>query len=258
MNDDVFSRGGYPGGSLHARLVQSLGSRIVSGRLAPGAALPTEAQLVEEFGSSRSTVREAVKVLTAKGLVLARTRTGTVVQPEGNWNLLDPEVLAWRYNGNPSVAQLDDLAGLRVALEPEAARLAAIGRRRRQVAEIRAAYERMAVTLNDPDEFIEHDLAFHRAVVQAGGNQLLVQLDGLLSLALQAARQVHTRNVRRNRRTLPDHLAVIEAIENRDAPTASILMRSLVQSAQHDIHRERARPTAAARSTTNDVSGSRQ
>jgi GntR family galactonate operon transcriptional repressor len=250
MNSDAALGGGYPGGSLHGRLVRTLGVRIVSGRLAPGEVLPTEAQLVEEFGSSRSTVREAVKVLTAKGLVLARPKIGTAVQPESNWNLLDPDVLAWRYTSEPSVAQLDDLAGLRVALEPEAARLAALGRRRRQVAEIRSAYEHMAATLADPDEFIEHDLAFHRAVVQASGNQLLVQLNDLLFLALEAARQVHTRNVRRNRRTLPAHLAVVEAIEARDAPTAATLMRSLVQGAQHDIHRERTRPTAAARPTT--------
>src|ERR1700712_583568 len=102
MNADVSANAGYPGGGLHGHLVQSLGVRIVSGRLAPGVALPTEAQLVEEFGSSRSTVREAIKVLTAKGLVVARTKAGTVVQPESNWNLLDPDVLAWRYEHEPS------------------------------------------------------------------------------------------------------------------------------------------------------------
>lgn len=240
--------GGYLGRGLHGRLVQTLGARIVSGEWPPGATLPTEAQLVGEFGSSRSSVREAVKVLTAKGLVQARTRTGTVVQPQASWNLLDPEVLAWRYDGSPSNGQLDDLAGLRVALEPEAARLAASARNRRPVAEIRAAYERMAATLADPDEFIGHDLAFHRAVVQASGNQLLLQLNDLLFLAFEAARQVHTRNVRRNRRTLPDHLAVVEAIETRQGESAAALMRSLVEGAQHDIRRERARPTTTTRS----------
>ena len=243
MNTEAPPSGGSTAGGLHGRLVQALGARIVSGELAPGAAVPTEAQLVEETGSSRSTIREAMKVLTAKGLVVARPKIGTLVQPESSWNLLDPDVLAWRYNGEPTVAQLDDLAGLRVALEPEAARLAALGRDRRLVAEIRAAYGRMEASLTDPDEFIEHDLAFHRAVILAGGNQLLAQLDILLRLALEAARQVHTRNVRRNRRTLPDHLAVVEAIERRDAEAAAGLMRTLVQGAQHDIHRERARPT---------------
>jgi GntR family galactonate operon transcriptional repressor len=232
---------GSPGG-LHGRLVQVLGLRIVSGQLEPGNSLPTEAQLVTDFGSSRSTVREAIKVLSAKGLVVARTKVGTLVRPESDWNLLDPDVLGWRYNSNPSVAQLDDLAGLRVALEPESARLAAAARDRRPVAEIRAAYGRMEATLTVPDDFIEHDLDFHRAVVQASGNQLLVQLNSLLFLAFEAARQVHTRNVRRNRRTLPAHLAVVEAIERRDAEAAAALMRSLVRGAQHDIHRERARP----------------
>ncbi len=250
MNTDAPPGAGHPGAGLHGRLVRSLGVRIVSGQLSPGDALPTEAQLVEEFGSSRSTVREAVKVLSAKGLVVARTRVGTLVQPESSWNLLDPEVLAWRYTSDPSGAQLDDLAGLRVALEPEAARLAASARNRRCVAELRAAYGRMEATLADPDEFIEHDLDFHRRVVEASGNQLLVQLNSLLFLAFEAARQVHTRNVRRNRRTLPAHLAVVEAIERRDADAAASLMRSLVQGAQHDIRRDRARTITSAGSRT--------
>jgi GntR family transcriptional regulator, galactonate operon transcriptional repressor len=248
MTTEAPPSAGRGGGGVHGRLVQALGARIVSGQLSPGDALPTEAQLVEEFGSSRSSIREAVKVLTAKGLVVARTKAGTVVQPQSGWNLLDPDLLAWRYNGEPSIAQLDDLAGLRVALEPEAARLAATGKDRRKVAEIRAAYGRMEATLADPDEFIEHDLAFHRAVVEASGNQLLVQLNSLLLVAFGAARQFHARNVRRNRRTVPAHLGVVEAIERRDAEEAAGLMRALVQSAQHDIHRERVNSRQSSRS----------
>ena len=234
---------GYEAGGLHGRLVHELGRRIVSGDLAPGELLPTENELVIELGSSRSAVREAVKVLTAKGLVRARTRAGTLVQPERAWNLLDPDVLAWRYEGHPTADQLDDLAGLRVALEPEAARLAATSRDRRAVGTIRDCYRRMEDTVSEPDEFIGHDLAFHRAVVEAGGNQLLVHLNELMSAALAAGRQVHTRNVRRNRRTLPAHRAVLEAITSRDADEAAAVMRRLVLGAQQDLRRDRRRAT---------------
>jgi len=240
----------YRSDGVHGRLVHELGRRIVTGRLAPGEVLPTEAALVEELGSGRSAVREAVKVLTAKGLVRTRTKVGTVVQPEAAWNLLDPDVLAWRYQAQPAGyqaqatgyqptgKQLDDLTGLRIALEPQAARLAARARDRTGIAAIGHAYLRMTGTIDDPDAFIGHDLAFHRAITEAAGNLLLSQLSDLLAVALEAARQVHTRNVRRNRRTLPAHKAVLDAITGRDADLAEELMRKLVTGAQHDIRRD--------------------
>jgi GntR family galactonate operon transcriptional repressor len=193
----------YRSDGVHGRLVHDLGRRIVSGEFAPGDLLPTETALVTELGSGRSAVREAVKVLTAKGLVRTRTKTGTVVLPEATWNLLDPDVLAWRYQTAPTGQQLDDLAGLRVALEPEAARLAARARSKAATAPIEAAYQWMAGTVTDPDTFIEHDLAF------------------------------------RNRRSLQQHRAVLDAITSHEAEAAAALMRKLVTGAQHDIRRDR-------------------
>ncbi|HTT50926.1 MAG TPA: FadR/GntR family transcriptional regulator [Streptosporangiaceae bacterium] len=240
---DLLSARSYRRDGVHGRLVHDLGRRIVSGEFAPGELLPTETALVTQLGSGRSAVREAVKVLTAKGLVRTRTKTGTVVLPEATWNLLDPDVLAWRYQASPTGKQLDDLAGLRVALEPEAARLAARTRSRAATAPITAAYQRMAGTVADPDTFIGHDLAFHRAIVDAGGNLLMAQLSDLLHTALTAARQVHTRNVRRNKRTLAAHQAVLDAITSHDAEAAGTLMRKLVTGARRDIRREQHQKT---------------
>jgi GntR family transcriptional regulator, galactonate operon transcriptional repressor len=229
----------YRRDGLHGRLVHELGRGIVTGELAVGSPLPTEEQLVGIFGSSRSAIREATKVLVAKGLVVSRRKVGTIVQPETSWNLLDPDVLAWRYEHEPTTGQLDHLAQMRVVLEPEAARLAARAKGRAAVGAVRASYHRMEETIDDPDAFIVHDLAFHRAVVEAGGNELLVHLHSVLEVALAAARQVHTRNVRRNKRSLPAHRAVLEAIASRDADAAAARMREVVTNAQHDIRRER-------------------
>ena len=239
---------GYTSEGLHGRLVHELGLRIVAGEFAPGDTLPTEEKLMVELSAGRSALREATKVLAAKGLLLARPKVGTQVQPEWQWNLMDPDVLAWRYESNPTATQLDDLAGMRVALEPEAARLAARTRDRDAVRAIRASYEDMAATLGDTEAFIANDLRFHRSVIVAGGNQLLVHLNDLMSVALAAAREIHTRDVRRNRRTLPAHLAVVEAIEARDADRAASLMRTLVQGAQHDIRRSRVNVAKEVRS----------
>jgi GntR family transcriptional regulator, galactonate operon transcriptional repressor len=238
---------GYRSDGVHGRLVHALGSRIASGRLGPGESLPTEAALEVELGSGRSAVREAVRVLSAKGLVWARPRTGTVVQPEEAWNLLDPDVLAWRYQNDPTDQQLLDLAGLRVALEPEAARLAARAKDRRALAALREAYLRMEATVDDTDDFIATDLVFHRAVVAAGGNELLLHLNDLMSVAFAAVREVHTRNVRRNKRSLPAHRAVLEAISAREPEEAAALMRTVVTNAQHDIRRERTRQARTQR-----------
>lgn len=229
----------YRRDGVHGRLVHELGRRIVSGEIPAGETLPTEAALVAELGSGRSAVREAVKVLTAKGLVKSRTKLGTVVQPESAWNLLDPDVLAWRYDAAPTDKHLDDLSGVRIAVEPEAARLAARAKDRAGIAAIQHAYLLMEQTIDDPDEFITHDLAFHQAIVTAGGNQLLDQLSTLMSMAFASARQVHTRNVRRNKRTLPAHKAVLDAIVARRGDEAAELMRTLVTGAQHDIRRDR-------------------
>jgi DNA-binding FadR family transcriptional regulator len=235
----------YRRDNLHGRLVHELGRRIVSGVYAAGQTLPTEAALVAELGSGRSAVREAVKVLTAKGLVRARTKVGTVVQPEASWHVLDPDVLAWRYENEPDDRHLEDLSGVRVAFEPEAARLAARTKDRSGVAAIQQAYLLMEQSIDDPDRFIGHDVAFHAAIVQAGGNELLEQLSSLMSVAFAAARQVHTRNVRRNKRTLPAHKAVLDAIVERRADDAFDLMRALVTGAQHDIRRDRRAGTSA-------------
>ncbi len=236
----------YQRDGLHGRLVHELGREIVTGRLPAGEPLPTEEQLVRAFGSSRSAVREATKVLVAKGLVVSRRKVGTIVQPESSWNLLDPDVLAWRYENEPTGVHLDHLAEMRVVLEPEAARLAARAKDRKAVRAVQESYHRMEETLDDPDAFILHDLAFHRAVVDAGGNDLLVHLHAVLEVALAAARQVHTRNVRRNKRSLPAHKAVLDAIVARDGDQAAALMRQVVTNAQHDIRRERRRSTGAA------------
>jgi GntR family transcriptional regulator, galactonate operon transcriptional repressor len=229
----------YRSDGVHGRLVHELGRSIVRGDFPPGETLPTEASMVTGYGSGRSAVREAIKVLTAKGLVRTRTKVGSVVQDESAWNLLDPDVLAWRYDAEPTDKHLEDLGGVRVTVEPEAARLAARSPDRSGVAAIQQAYLLMEQTIDEPDAFIRHDLAFHHAIVAAGGNRLLEQLSALMSGAFSSARQVHTRNVRRNKRTLPGHKAVLDAIVARRGDEAASLMRTLVTGAQHDIRRDR-------------------
>ncbi len=113
------------GQNLTYRIVEALGVAIVSGAYSIKNPFPIEAELCIQYGASRSVLREAVKMITAKGLLSARPRQGTWVQPEEAWNLLDPDVLRWLLERKPTYALLREFAQVRLAVEPKAAALAA-------------------------------------------------------------------------------------------------------------------------------------
>jgi GntR family galactonate operon transcriptional repressor len=226
--------GGYPGQARHAQVVHTLGAAIVHGELGPGRCLPTEEELVTRLAVGRSALREGVKVLAGKGLLESRTSAGTRVRPRGSWNLLDPDVLRWRYQPPASAADIAVLADLRVALEPGAARLAAEHASAAQRGAVAAAMTRLWTTVGEPAQFIEADLAFHRAVFAACGNDLLLYIHDVVSVALGAIRPLHTHSVAHNRETLPAHQRVAEAIGRGHHRKAEAAMREIVEGARAD------------------------
>ncbi|MGH3168088.1 MAG: FadR/GntR family transcriptional regulator [Trebonia sp.] len=228
----------YPERARHARVVHELGARIVRGGLAPGDAVPTEDELVTEFGVGRSALREGVKVLAGKGLLESRTSAGTRVRPRESWNLLDPDVLTWRFADDPGAADIRSLAGLRVALEPGAARLAAESATAEQRGAIAVEMARLWATVDDPDAFIEADLAFHRAVFAAANNDLLLYIHDVVSVAMSAIRPLHTHSIGHNRETLPGHERVALAIRRGHTVKAETAMREVVEVARDDALRE--------------------
>ncbi len=228
----------YPERARHAQVVHELGARIVRGGLAPGDAVPTEDELVTQFHVGRSTLREGVKVLAGKGLLESRTSAGTRVRPRESWNLLDPDVLTWRFAPSASAEDIRVLAGLRVALEPGAARLAAESATARQRSEIAVAMARLWATVDDPEAFTEADLAFHRAVFAAANNDLLLYIHDVVSVALSAIRPLHTRSVGHNRETLRGHERAATAIRRGHHLKAEAAMRDVVEVARDDALRE--------------------
>jgi len=225
----------YPLRGQHGRVVHALGARIAGGDLAPGEPLPTEEQLVGELGVGRSALREAMKVLGGKGLVESRTRAGTRVRPREAWHLMDPDVLGWRYRTAPTLADLEDLAGLRVAVEPGAARLAAEQAAADGVRRIEQALAAMRANLADPESFVRADLAFHAAVFEASGNALLIHLHKMIAIALAAVRPVHTRDPARYAASVGQHERVTTAIRRHHARQAEESMRQLVEGARDDL-----------------------
>ena len=167
--------------------MHAIGRRIVSGEIQPGEQLPTPARV----RASRGVVREAVKVLAAKGLVVSRPKTGTRVRPPESWNLLDPDVLAWRQEGLPPGAFLAKLTEVRLLIEPGAAELAARRAGPAQLAALQAALRDMrdALDLSPPDyeAYNEADIRFHRAIVQACDNEVLEQMGAIVNTTLLVA-----------------------------------------------------------------------
>jgi DNA-binding FadR family transcriptional regulator len=217
--------------TLHGHVVEWLGVRIVSGEFRVGSRLPNEDELAAQIGVSRGGLREAVKALAAKGLVVARPRVGTSVQPREDWNLLDPDVIEWRSRVRDDQF-VRDLLELRLIVEPGVARLAARRADADQVARLSAACAEMEESAPDlpasEARFIAADLAFHLTLLRACGNELVAQLSRLLESGLEHSFEVTVHLSDGVARTLPLHLKVLESVEQRDGDGAAEAMRSML------------------------------
>ncbi|MEM5314538.1 FadR/GntR family transcriptional regulator [Paraburkholderia sp. JHI869] len=205
--------------SMHARIVQELGMQIVGGTLAPGQRLPAEPTLCETYGVSRPVLREATRVLVAKGLVVSKPRVGSVVRPREEWHMLDPDVLYWTVNSIPEGEFFRSLMTVRQIIEPAAAALAAISANDEDRARIIAAYARMEQAQTAAD-LLEPDLEFHRAIMAATHNNMLAYIGNMLSLALSESIKLTSRHPNTHALSLPRHKAILTAIEHGDALAA--------------------------------------
>ena len=215
------------GRNLTYGLLELLGRAIVTGHYSDRP-FPTEAGLAAHHGVSRSVTREAVKMLTAKGLLTARPRKGTVVQPVDHWNLFDTDVLRWLLERKFSLQLLRHFNDLRVAIEPAAAALAARSPDPLRIAEIAAGYDRMAAAELGQDDPLDADIAFHVAILKASGNPFYMQFRDLVTTALRTSIRF-TNSIQGRTASLPQHHAVLRAIAARDPASASRAMVALIE-----------------------------
>ncbi|WP_420138545.1 FadR/GntR family transcriptional regulator [Sphingomonas sp.] len=214
------------GRNLTYGMLEKLGRAIVTGAY-DAQTFPTEAQLAVQHGVSRSVTREAVKMLTAKGLLTARPRIGTVVQPTPAWNLFDADVLRWLLERESSVDLLRQFSQLRLAIEPEAAALAARFARDADLRSITAGLERMEAAEQGSDDTLDADIAFHVAILRATQNRFYAQFRDVVATALQTSIRF-TNRIRGRNASLPDHAQVRDAIVAGDAELARRTMRRLI------------------------------
>jgi DNA-binding FadR family transcriptional regulator len=239
----------YSKRSLHGQVAHDLGGRILCGDLAPGAVLPNEADFSASLRVSRTALREAIKVLAAKGLVESRPKTGTRVRPRTDWNLLDPDVLAWQFAAGPFTRFIEDLFELRQMIEPQAAAIAARRAGPVEVERIEEAYRGMEAAGNDSDLWIDPDLRFHQAIIRATGNELLWPLGAIIETALATSFRLSSADWDGPIHSLPLHRAILDAIRMRDPEAAQAAMHRLLDGAAEDVRRSLAdkRPKASKR-----------
>jgi DNA-binding FadR family transcriptional regulator len=220
---------------LHEQVVQQLVQRIVGGEFSPGESLPTEPDLAQRFGVSRTVVREAVRVLASKGLVSVRQGSGMWVQPADRWDHLDPLLIFERVRGGGDNALLDELIETRRVLETEIAALAAERRTAEDLRVLEAALDGMERSKEDAEEYTRQDIVFHDAILAAARNRLLREALRPVASALREGRFIAVRRAGVISRSLPSHRAIHAAIEEQNADQAREAMRKHITQFEEDI-----------------------
>ena len=220
---------------LHQSVAQDLGIAILSGAYKPGAHFAGEIEQSAAMGVSRTAYREAIRILTAKGLLESKPKAGTHVTPRERWNLLDPDMLAWMFMGTPDEQFIRDLFELRNLLEPAAAKLAAERRTTEQLEVMQAAIADMRAHGLATTEGQAADQRFHATLLAASGNQALATLASSVGAAVQWTTNFKQRANPNPRDPLPEHIAVADAIAAGDPAQAFGAMETLIDLAFKDM-----------------------
>ena len=214
----------------HAQVVDELGKAIVSGEFPVGSILPGDPELAMRFKVSRTVLREAMKTLAAKGLIVPRARIGTRVTAKNQWNLFDSDVLTWHFHRGVDEEFLYHLSEIRLAFEPHAAALAAVNATEAEI----SGMMRLAVAMGDPGHTAETlamaDLRFHLAVVEASGNPFMRTVGSLIEAALVGIFKLSSPGTNENRtaEVSASHRLIVDAIAKRDRLGAAQAMRDVI------------------------------
>lgn len=152
----------------------------------PGSPLPAEAELCEEFATSRNIIREVFRSLMAKRLIEMKRYRGAFVAPRNQWNYLDTDVLQWVLENDYDPRLISAMSEVRNLVEPAIARWAAERATSSDLAQIESALNEMIANNQDREAFNEADIRYHEAVLQSVHNPVLQQLSIAIS-SLQRA-----------------------------------------------------------------------
>ncbi|MFF5567449.1 FadR/GntR family transcriptional regulator [Streptomyces sp. NPDC012623] len=224
------------GRGLHTRVLDTLGLAITAGEYPEGSVVRTD-EVAQRFDVSRTVVREVVRVLESMHLVQSRRRVGVTVRPTEEWNVYDPRVIRWRLAGADRPRQLRSLTTLRSAIEPVAAGLAARRATPEQCAALTERALGMVATSRGGrlEEYLVHDIAFHRVVLNASGNEMFARLGDVVAEVLTGRTQHQVMFEDPDPAAVTLHVGVAEAVREGDAARAEELTRQIAVGALHEL-----------------------
>lgn len=224
------------GRGLHGRVLDALGPAITAGEYPPGSVLRTD-ELAQRFDVSRSVMREAVRVLESMHLVESRRRVGVTVRPKDEWNVYDPQVIRWRLAGADRPQQLRSLTVLRSAIEPVAAALAAKHATAEQCAELTECALGMVANSKGHrlEGYLFHDIAFHRVILNASGNEMFARLGDVVAEVLTGRTRHEVMFEDPDPAAVTLHVRLAEAIRAGDAGHAEALTREIAEGALQEL-----------------------
>lgn len=222
--------------SAQDQVVHDLATAILRGDFPEGSILPAEAEMVERFAVSRTVLREAMKTLAAKGLLISKTKVGTRIRDHVDWNMFDPDVLAWRLEIGLDRRFLESLYEIRLAVEPAAAALAAIRRSDADVVRLRSLIDDISRPGHDRSSFALADLALHLEIGAVSGNPFMRSLSSIIEAALMATftRMSPTEDPRRLAFVANNHAAIVDAIAQRNSAAAALAMKTVIEDGMRD------------------------
>lgn len=226
--------------STHDLISKEIAKRILSGMYASGDSLPNENDLIDEFRVSRTALRESLKTLAAKGLVIAKTKIGTKVLPASFWNYFDPNVLSWRLELGVDSEFLTKLYEVRQALEPAAAAMAATRRTPENLERMESCLDRMDKYHATRQTYAEPDLQFHQEILMASHNPFIQSFSSIIEASILCAFEVSAPidSPERQAQSIQRHRSILEAIRDRQPAAASDAMSLVIVEGIENAHIE--------------------
>jgi DNA-binding FadR family transcriptional regulator/acetyl esterase/lipase len=233
---ELLPRRAMNGSRRHSSVAHRLGVQILRGEMKSGDSLPTEEDASTALGVSRSAYREAMRTLSAKGLITALPKVGTKIAPRAQWNILDPDLLSWSFEADPDEKFIRDLFELRNTVEPTAAAMAAQRRDDDDLGRLSAALAQLAGATPGSLESFTAEAEFHRRILLASKNEALGGLWSAIELTLRWSAKLQ--------RMLPVHLTLeklvtehsrlLDRIKAGQAPEAQAAMSELIRQSFDD------------------------
>lgn len=220
--------------------VEVLGRRITNDVYLPEAVMPTEEELATSLGVSRATVRDAVKVLSGKGLLRTARRYGTRVRPVDEWNLTDGDVVSWHDPAHPRIRRIfAETTELRSILEPAAAALAARRATEGETRLLLAAANAIHPGEVDVEALFAADCQFHVTLFDMTKNSVMRQMRQLILTMLRVSYEFGVVNPKNEKVSREGHIAVAEAIAARDPEGAHRAMAAMMDLNRSIIETDR-------------------